>query len=164
MPRLFSLISYLWIPFMIMSRVGGTNAFHGYGLLRAIPTTYIFSSLLSQKHRTLFFPHTIVRTPERTSEANSLGFRGLYEDGLPSKDNVPEEDEPMDHGELEWDFPSEKTPTPPIIPDINSTIPFPFVLHPGMGRLFRMCIDDYVCFSYLYKEFDDPVQIIFLFL
>jgi hypothetical protein len=139
MVRLFSLIPYLWIPFIIISRVVSTNAFHTFGLSRVIPTAYIYSPLFSQKYKTLYVPPTI--TPE---------------------------EEPMDHGELEWEFPSEKTPTPPvlpiIIPDTNSTSQsFHILTYPFITRWFRLSLYNYFREYNVYTEYEDPCQIIFLF-
>jgi hypothetical protein len=139
MTRLFSLIPYLWIPFIIISRVVGTNAFHTFGLSRVIPSAYIYSPLFSQKHKILYVPPTI--TPE---------------------------EEPMDHGELEWEFPAEKTPTPPvlpIIPDTNSTSHQTIAIFadPFIIRWFRLSLYDYFQAYNVYTENEDPFQIIFLF-
>ena len=175
MTRLFSLIPYLWIPFIVMSRVGGTNAFQGNGLSRIIPTAFIYSPLFYKREK-IDVPPTIVRTPfseaktkqeqGETTFSFAKGVREITEDEPPSKDNVPEE-EPMDHGELEWDFTPEKMPKPPL--SFNGVRTPTFTQHNSMlsvtfiVRWFRMCLDD--CFRgiSLYKEHDDPIQIIFLF-
>lgn len=81
---------------------------------------------------------------------------------------IPEE-EPMDHGELEWDFPPEKTPTPPllptIIPDTNSTSQESITIFadPFIIRWFRLSLHDYFREYNVYTEYEDPFQIIFLF-
>jgi len=140
MTRLFSLIPYLWIYFIIISRVVGTNAFHTFGLSRVIPTAYIYSPLFYQKHKILYVPPTI--TPE---------------------------EEPMDHGELEWEFPTEKIPEVPvlpiIIPDTNSTSQQSIAIFadPFIIRWFRLSLYDYFRGYNVYTENEDPCQIIFLF-
>jgi hypothetical protein len=138
MTRFFSFIPYLWIPFIVISRVVGTSAFQGFGLSRIIPTAFIYSPLFSKRDKILYVPPTI----------------------------IPEEEEPMDHGELEWDFPPEKTPNPPIMPDTtNSTFPqhITILTGPFVVKWFRTCLDEYFRGTYIYKEHDDPFQIIFIF-
>ena len=136
----FLTIPYLWIPFIIISRVVGANAFHTFGLSRVIPTAYIYSPLFSQKHKILYVPPTIIQ-----------------------------EEEPMDHGELEWEFPPEKTPEVPvlpiILPDTNSTSQSTITIFadPFIIRWFRLSLHDYFQAYNVYTENEDPCQIIFLF-
>jgi len=140
MTRLFLLIPYLWIPFIIISRVVGTSAFQGHGLSRFIPSANIYSPLLSNREKTLYVPPT----------------------------HIPEE-EPMDHGELEWDFPPDKIPTPPllptIIPDTNSTSQSINILaDPFIIRWFRLSLYDYFREYNMHTEYEDPFKIVFVFM
>jgi hypothetical protein len=98
------------------------------------------------------------------------------------------EEEPMDHGEIEWDFPPETPPILPITPDINTTDSatsdsskqerqrsVDVLTHPFMIRWFQMGLDDYYRLTDIYTGatflppnynslWEDPVQIIFLFM
>jgi hypothetical protein len=181
MSHVLSLILYVWIPLIVISRAGGTNAFRGSGVLRMIPSIFIHSRERINEHRNVYVSQSI----------------------------FPEE-EPMDHGEIEWDFPPETPPILPITPDTNTTdsatspsskqerqrnvdvltlpydgnpspdnfrtptfVPHSGVLtHPFMIRWFQMDLDDYYGLSDIYTGatflppnynslWEDPVQIIF---
>jgi hypothetical protein len=159
MSRVLSLILYVWIPLIVISRAGGTNAFRGSGVLRMIPSIFVHSHSLMNKHRNVYVSQSI----------------------------FPEE-EPMDHGEIEWDFPPETPPILPITPDINTTDSatsdsskqerqrsVDVLTHPFMIRWFQMGLDDYYRLTDIYTGatflppnynslWEDPVQIIFLFM
>ena len=169
MSHVLSLILYVWIPLIVISRAGGTNAFRGSGVLRMIPSTFIHSHSIMNKRRNVY-----------VSQSQSI---------------FPEE-EPMDHGELEWDFPPETPPILPITPDTNTTdslisqerqksvdvgvffgdgFPSYNNVHPFIIRWFQMGLDDYYGLSDIYTGatflppnynslWEDPVQIIFLFM
>ena len=159
MSRVLSLILYVWIPLIVISRAGGTNAFRGSGVLRMIPSIFIHSRARINEHRNVYVSQSI----------------------------FPEE-EPMDHGEIEWDFPPETPPILPITPDINTTDSatspsskqerqrsVDVLTHPFMIRWFQMGLDDYYRLTDIYTGatflppnynslWEDPVQIIFLFM
>ena len=142
MTHLLSSIFYLWMPFIVISRVIGTNAIHGSGLLRGIPTLYMYSPILTQKHRILYVPPAIVPEEEAAEEV-------------------------MDHGELEWDFLTEKLPEPhslqSIMLDTNDSSKLAAFMPPFAVQWFRICLFDYFRLSFMYNECEDPSQIIFLF-
>lgn len=80
MRRVFLFIPYIWVSCFIISRVVGINAFSKFGNNRILPISFVYSrrSSLTRKHMSVYDSQF-----------------GIVNE---------EDDEPMDHGELEWDF------------------------------------------------------------
>ena len=107
------------------------------GLTRYIPTPISISSKI-QKYNRIYLPPTI--TPE---------------------------EEPMDHGELEWDFFTEDIPFSLVDKNVTANI----VVNPQFETLYRRLFRMFICGLpkiYLGTNFgpdlDNPNQIVFLFI